>query len=81
MRSRPYAYLMPPQFHDVARRLAISGVEVRRLRRPSTLEVESYDVTERRASATYVEGRMTSRVTTEVSTKTQNASRRAATST
>lgn len=70
-RSRPYAYLMPPQFHEIARRLAISGIEVRRLRRPATLEVESYDVTDRRASATYVEGRVTSRVTTEVSAKTK----------
>jgi Zinc carboxypeptidase len=71
VRSRPYAYLMPPQFHDVARRLAISGIEVRRLRRPVTLEVESYEVIERQVSATYVEGRMTSRVTTEVSTKSK----------
>jgi len=71
VRRRPYAYLMPPQFHDVARRLAISGIEVRRLRSPATVEVESYEVTERRPSATYVEGRITSRVTTEVSTKTK----------
>jgi hypothetical protein len=70
-RSRPYAYLMPPQFHEVARRLAISGVEVRRLRRAVTLEVESYDVTDRRSSATYVEGRVTSRVTTEVAAKSK----------
>ena len=71
VRRRPYAYLMPPQFHDVARRLAISGVEVRRLLRPATIEVESYEVTERRPSTTYVEGRVTSRVTTEVSTKSK----------
>jgi hypothetical protein len=71
VRRRPYAYLMPPQFHDVARRLALSGIEVRRLRGPATVEVESYEVTERRPSATYVEGRITSRVTTEVSTKTK----------
>jgi len=68
-RRRPYAYLMPPTFHEVARRLALSGVEVRRLRAPATLEVESYSVTERRASPIYMEGRVTSRVTTEVSVK------------
>jgi hypothetical protein len=66
VRARPYAYLVPPVFHDIARRLALSGVEVHRLRVPATLEVESYQVTDRRASATYVEGRVTSRVTTEV---------------
>jgi hypothetical protein len=65
VRRRPYAYIMPPVFHEVARRLALSGVEVRRLRQPATLEVESYQVTDRRPSGTYVEGRVTSRVTTE----------------
>lgn len=68
-RARPYAYLMPPVFHDIARRLALSGVEVRQLDRPVTLEVESYEVTERRPSATYVEGRVTSQVTTAVGLK------------
>ena len=69
--ARPYAYLMPPVFHDVARRLVASGVEVRRLRAPATLEVESYDVTERRTGATYVEGRVTSRVATETAVKSK----------
>jgi zinc carboxypeptidase len=69
VRARPYAYLMPPVFHDVARRLALSGVEVRRLRAPVTLEVESYEVIDRRVGATYVEGRITSRVTTEAAVK------------
>jgi hypothetical protein len=71
-RSRPYAYLMPPQFHDIARRLGLSGIEVRRLRRPATLDVESYEVTDRRTSSTYVEGRLTSRVTTQVSARSRN---------
>lgn len=66
VRRRPYAYVTPPVFHDVARRLAVSGVEVRRLTAPATLEVESYQVTDRKPSATYVEGRVVSRVTTEV---------------
>jgi len=69
VRARPYAYLMPPVFHEVARRLALSGVEVRRLRAPVTLEVGSYEVTDRRVGATYVEGRITSRVTTEEAVK------------
>lgn len=68
-RQRPYAYLMPPSLHEPARRLALSGVEVRRLRAPATLEVESYQVTERRPAATFVEGSAVSQVTTEVSAK------------
>jgi len=65
-RSRPWAYLMPPIFHQVAERLMQSGVEVRRLSEPAALEVEAYTVTERKPSATYIEGRITSTVTTEV---------------
>lgn len=68
-RARPYAYVMPPVFHDVATRLMRSGVEVRRLNKPVELEVESFQVTDRRASSTYIEGRITSRVTTEIMPK------------
>jgi hypothetical protein len=65
-RQRPWAYVLPPVFHDVAERLTMSGVEVRRLAKAVELEVESFQVTERRASATFVEGRITHQVTTEV---------------
>jgi hypothetical protein len=68
-RQRPYAYLMPPSAHEAARRLALSGVDIRRLRTPVTLEVESYQVTDRRPAATFVEGSPTSQVTTEVALK------------
>ncbi len=68
-RARPWAYVMPPVFHQVAERLRLSGVEVRRLGEPVQLEVESYTVTDRKPSATYVEGRITSRVATEVAAK------------
>jgi hypothetical protein len=69
-RQRPWAYIVPPVFHDVAERLMVSGIEVRRLAAPVELEVEAYQVTERRASATFVEGRITHEVTTEVGTRT-----------
>jgi len=68
-RARPYAYVMLPVFHEVAGRLMRSGIEVQRLNKPVELEVESYQVTDRRASSTYIEGRITSRVTTEVVSK------------
>ena len=68
-RVRPYAYLLLPSYMEVARRLAMSGVEVRRLRKPTELEVESYDVTERRAGSVFVEGHIRSTVTTEVRIK------------
>ena len=68
-RARPYAYLLLPSHIEVARRLAMSGVEVRRLRKPTELEVESYDVTERRAGNVFVEGHIRSTVTTELRLK------------
>lgn len=68
-RQRPWAYVMPPVFHDVAERLMLSGVEVRRLDKPVELDVETFQVTDRRASATFVEGRITHQVTTEVAAK------------
>jgi Zinc carboxypeptidase len=71
-RVRPYAYLLPVHLHAIAERLMRSGVEVRQLRKPATLAVESYEVTERRAGAVNVEGHTLSTVTTEVSVKQRN---------
>lgn len=68
-RQRPWAYVMPPVFHEIAERLMLSGVEVRRLDKPAELDVESFQVIDRRASNTYVEGRITHQVTTEVAAK------------
>ena len=64
-RARPYAYLLLPSYTEVARRLAMSGIEVARLTNPMELEVESFEVTERRAGSVFVEGHIRSTVTTE----------------
>ncbi len=68
-RSRPYAYLLLPSHAEVARRLTMSGVEGRRLDKPTELEVESYEVTERRAGNVFIEGHIRSTVSTEVKVK------------
>lgn len=68
-RARPWAYVMPPVFHQVAERLMLSGIEVQRLNKPVELDVESYQVTDRKPSKTYIQGRITSQVTTEVAPK------------
>jgi hypothetical protein len=65
-RARPYAYLVLPSHVEVARRLAMSGIEIRRLRASVELEVESYEVTDRRPGNVFVEGHLRSSVTTEV---------------
>jgi hypothetical protein len=66
VRQRPAAYLMPPSYGDIARRLERSGVEVRRLRQAATLDVESYQVTDKRVSDVFYEGHIRHTVTTEV---------------
>jgi hypothetical protein len=68
-RARPYAYLLLPSHTEVARRLAMSGVDVRKLEKPTEVEVESFDVTERRTGDVFVEGHIRSAVTTEVRVK------------
>lgn len=64
-RARPHAYLVLPSHTEVVRRLIYSGIEVRRLTEDTELEVESYEVTERRQGAVFVEGHIRSTVATE----------------
>lgn len=68
-RVRPFAYVMPPVFHQIAERLMLSGIEVQRLNKPVELDVETFQVTDRRASGTYIEGRIISTVSTETAMK------------
>jgi len=60
---------MLPSHAEVARRLALSGIQVRRLREPVELEVESYDVADRRQGTVFVEGHIRSTVLTEIQTR------------
>ncbi len=68
-RVRPFAYVMPPVFHQIAERLMHSGVEVQRLNQPIELDVETLQVTDRRVSSTYIEGRIISTVSTETAAR------------
>jgi hypothetical protein len=68
-RARPFAYLLLPSYTEVVRRLTMSGIEGRVLRKATEIEVESYDVTERRAGNLFVEGHIRNTVTTEVRVK------------
>ena len=67
-RQRPFAYLVLPSQTEVARRLMMAGIELRRLAQPVELDVERYEVIERRQGAVYIEGHIRSTVTTEVLT-------------
>lgn len=68
-RARPWAYLVLPSHTEVARRLAHSGIGHYRLAGAVELEVESYEVTERRAGTVFVEGHIRNAVTTEAGTR------------
>ena len=68
-RARPYAYLVLPPYTEVVRRLSYSGIEIHRLKQPAELEVESYEVIERRAGDVFIEGHIRSMVTTQVTTR------------
>jgi hypothetical protein len=65
-RQRPYAYLVLPSQTEVTRRFMMAGLTLRRLTKPTELEVERFEVTERRQGAVFVEGHLRSTVTTEV---------------
>ncbi|QED49833.1 M14 family metallopeptidase [Cytobacillus dafuensis] len=68
-RERPTAYIMPPAYHDIARKLEIIGVKVQKLDKPMILPVESYKVTDNKVSTTLENGHYTNQVTTEVTEK------------
>ncbi|MDN4526842.1 M14 family metallopeptidase [Fictibacillus fluitans] len=65
-RERPTAYIMPPAYHDVANKLSVLGVKVEKLKKPASLSVESYKVTDKVVSTELENGHYTNKVTTEV---------------
>ncbi|MDH5162217.1 M14 family metallopeptidase [Heyndrickxia oleronia] len=70
-RERPTAYIMPPAYHDIARKLEILGVKVEKLSKPMELQIEGFKVIDNKVSTTLENGHYTNQVTTEVTTKEQ----------
>lgn len=66
VRPRPYAYIVPPAYRDLARRIALNGVIVERLARPTPLDVEAYRVIDKEVAAATVEGHVRVTVRTEL---------------
>ncbi len=66
VRPRPFAYVLPPAYRDLARRLALNGVAVERLARPTALDVDVYRVIDKEVAATTVEGHVRVTVRTEL---------------
>ncbi|SFB00397.1 Zinc carboxypeptidase [Lentibacillus halodurans] len=70
-RIRPTAYIMPPEYHDIAEKLKAQGVEVKRLKETKELTVESYKVTDKEVEDQPYQGHQINHVTTDIEEKTQ----------
>lgn len=68
-RERPTAYILPPAYHHIADKLKVLGVKVEKLKKSSSLSVESYKVTDNKVSNQQESGHYTNKVKTEVTTK------------
>ncbi|MCF7936223.1 MAG: M14 family metallocarboxypeptidase [Synergistales bacterium] len=68
-RVRPYAYILPPTYEEIAEILHYEGVTVSELVEPVEVEVESYKVTESKRQDYIYEGVFRNSVKTEVSSK------------
>lgn len=64
-RSRPEGYIIPRAWSDLAERLKVSGVEVKRIDHVFQGEVEVYNVTTSKLGRSYYEGTILNTVTTE----------------
>lgn len=65
-RPRPYAYLLPAGYADVAQRLALQGVAIRVLTEPVRLEVEGYRVLDKKTRSELEDGTVRHEVSTEL---------------
>ena len=55
----PRAYIIPPQYKDVIERLKVHGLQLEVIKKPLTIEVESYRLTEPKWSTNSFENRIT----------------------
>ncbi|WP_411739222.1 M14 family metallopeptidase [Peribacillus sp. S4] len=72
VRDRPTAYILPPEYKNIAKKLQLLGVEVKRLKKPMKVAVESYRVNDLIVSAELESGHSTREVTTNVTSKTRD---------
>lgn len=75
VRNRPTAYILPPEYKDVATKLELLGVQVKKLTRPVNVSVESYKVTDSKVSEELENGHTTKAVTTTVTAEKQKFSK------
>ncbi|WP_174612926.1 M14 family metallopeptidase [Virgibacillus ihumii] len=66
---RPTAYIMPPAYHKVAKKLKLQGVDVKRLDESKTLTVGRYKVTDKKVDEKYYQGHLLTHVETNIKQK------------
>ncbi|MBT2646111.1 DUF2817 domain-containing protein [Bacillus sp. ISL-34] len=72
VRDRPTAYILPPEYKNIAKKLQLLGVEVKKLKKPMKVAVESYRVKDLKVPAELESGHSTREVTTTVTSKTRD---------
>ncbi|MFF2459372.1 M14 family metallocarboxypeptidase [Peribacillus simplex] len=72
VRDRPTAYILPPEYKNIAKKLQLLGVEVKQLKKPMKIAVESYSVKDLNVSAELENGHSTREITTTVTSTTRD---------
>jgi hypothetical protein len=72
VRDRPTAYILPPEYKNIAKKLQLLGVEVKKLKKPMKIAVESYMVKDLKVSSELESGHSTREVTTTVTSTTRD---------
>ncbi|MEY8192582.1 M14 family metallocarboxypeptidase [Peribacillus simplex] len=72
VRDRPTAYILPPEYKNIAKKLQLLGVEVKQLKKPMKIAVESYSVKDLNVSAELESGHSTREITTTVTSTTRD---------
>ncbi|WP_174614823.1 M14 family metallopeptidase [Virgibacillus ihumii] len=65
-RIRPTAYIMPPEYQEIAEKLKLQGVEVKRLKEAKEVTVERYKVTDKEVEDEPYQGHQINHVTTDI---------------
>ncbi|MES9737455.1 M14 family metallopeptidase [Peribacillus frigoritolerans] len=72
VRDRPTAYILPPEYKNIAMKLQLLGVEVKKFKKTMKVAVESFRVNDLIVSAELESGHSTREVTTNVTSKTRD---------
>lgn len=69
VRDRPTAYILPPEYKEIANKLQLLGVDVKKLKKPMKISVEGYKVRDIKVSPELESGHATRAVTTDITKK------------